>query len=495
MTKIAQSVQVPVKIVGGNNFGRYKKISAEKTYNMFISDEWLVNYAGYKAVLKLLSSGEGRGLFNSVRNNFMLAVINATVFKIDSSFIFSTVGTLSTSTGDVFMDENLSGQICIVDGLNAYIFDNSTSSITTQTLTITPPVGAPYDVVPNYVCYHNTFFLISSAPASPNPSSWYAFQFATNTTISWVSGSQFTLQTKPDIALAVQRLPGRSNNVLVLGNTVAEVWTQVGGVQNYQRVSSFNIDTGVVSVSTIAASEKYLCYLAKNENNAPFIMVTDGGTTNKISNDGIDNILGRLNRPDRSNAFFYRQDGHLFYQISFYDSSDNFSLIYDFNTSMFFYVTDENLNYHPARQIVYFGNKTYFISLRHGSIFEMDTELVTADYQTLPGDYGQEIPRIRITNTIRKEDNSRFRVGYFCLTLEQGMPNNNPSIQPAIDLSFSKDGNQSYSNVVRRDLHPVGKFKNRLNYYRFGSANEFTIQLRFYGFTRFVCRSGIAEIY
>ena len=39
--------QFPVNIVGSSIFGRYPKISIEKTYNMFMSDKFMVPYSGY----------------------------------------------------------------------------------------------------------------------------------------------------------------------------------------------------------------------------------------------------------------------------------------------------------------------------------------------------------------------------------------------------------------------------------------------------------------
>jgi hypothetical protein len=483
--------EVEIQVVGSSKFGRYPKISAEKTLNMFSSDGWLINYSGYKNVLDILTSGVGRGIFNSVRGNFLLVVISSNVFKINPDFSFDTIPVaLEPGSGDVFMDENLSQQICIVDGKKAYIYSYVTGLLTPQTLTV-----GSYDVIPNYVSYHNTFFLISSTKNSQFPQTWYAFQFKNDNEIEFVTGSQFTLQTKPDFALAVHRLPGKGNNVLVLGNTVGEVWQHVGEAANYRRVSSFNIDSGVVNVSTIAASEQYLCYLAQNENNAPFIMMTDGSSINRISSDGIDNVLSRINFPEKSTAFFYRQDGHLFYQLTFYDPTDNLTLVYDFNTQSFFHATDENLNYHPATHVVFFHEKTYFISLNHGSIFLMDTDLVSADYKTLVGDYGFEIPRIRICNTVRQKNSEPFRLGEFGFYIEQGMPTTQ-TLTPRVDMSFSKDGNQSFSSVVSKELNPIGKFRNRLRWQRMGgNCNEFTIQLRFFGFNRFVVNGGVLQIF
>ncbi len=65
---------------------------------------------------------------------------------------------------------------------------------------------------------------------------------------------------------------------------------------------------------------------------------------------------------------------------------------------------------------------------------------------------------------------------------------------PRVDMSFSKNGNQSFSNIVSRSLNPAGVFRNQIRWWRMGQANEFTIKLRFWGFQRFVVQNGTAEV-
>ncbi len=529
MLSIQNGEEIPINIVGSSSFGRYEKISAERTFNAFISDNWLVGYSGYKKISEVSGDVEGRGIFRSVRGGFDLAVIGSGVYRLNPAFGLDLVGSIASQTGEVFMDENLNQQICIVDGERAYIFDYTTGgangSVTPQSLGFTP----------GYVCYHNTYFLLGSAPTATNPQLWYAASYATATTITIAPTNQFSLSTKPDSALAVKRLPGKGNNVIVFGAFVSEMWTQVGGLENYRRAQSVNIDSGVVAVETIAANEEYVCWLAQNESNAPSIMVTNGGGAQRISTDGIDFLLQSIVEPSKSTAFFHRQDGHLFYQIAFYGESDNFSLIYDFNTQKFFHVTDERMNYYPARQVVYSNEATYFCSLNDGGIYQMSTSINEYNYVVgaLPGT-GEEIPRIRVCKTLRQEDGSRFRVGRFFMWIEQGVDptyqidtggeeicdglmiteDDDPivseggialqsedgscsaaQIRPCIDLTFSKNGNQSFSNAVRKYLNPIGRYSNILSWDRMGQANEFTVQLRFWGFQRYVTANGTAEIF
>lgn len=497
--QVSKGTEIEINVCGSSTFGRYKKISLEQTWNLFLSDNWLVNYAGFQQIVNILTGGIGRGLFYSVRGKFLIAVISSSVYKIDTSFSPLFIGNIDTSVGEVFIDENLSNQICLVDGLNAYIYNYVDAPVlTVQILTVNfisdPPTPA-YVMIPGYVCYHNTFFLIASSPSSPNSSAWCAFQFATPSTIAFVPQSQFLLQTKPDVALAVERIPGKGNHVLVLGSTVAEIWNNVGGIQNYQRVASLNIDYGLASISSLASGEQFVCWLAQNENNSPIIMYTDGSAAQIISSDGIDYVLEKIQFPAQSTAFFYRQDGHLFYQLTFYNPADNLTLIYDFTTQKFFHGSDQNLNFHPARKIVFFDEATYFISLSDGALYEMDTDYVTYNYTTDPNNMGDEIPRIRICKTIRKPNSDRFRCGQFTFWIEEGMRNLASPVLPRVDMSVSKNGNQSFSNIVGRELNPEAVFRNQIRWHRIGQCNELTIQLRFWGFTRFVANNGTMEIY
>lgn len=487
--QISKGEEVPVNIVGGSTFGLFSKISAEQTWNMFISEGWIVNYAGFQKVLQdIQANGEGRGIFNSVRGNFMMVVISSGVYTITNNLTITQRGTINTASGDVFIDENLSSQICIVDGQDAYIYNWADQSFTLQTLMF---VAQP--ISPSYVCYHNSFFLFGSSAFSINPQYWYAFQRDTDKTISFVT--QLSIQTKPDSALAIERLPGHGNNVLVLGSTVAEVWTQVGGAENYRRIQSFNIDNGIVSTSTIASSDEWVCWLSQNENNSPAIMISDGSSSKKISTDGIDFRLSQIQFPAQSSAFFFRQDGHLFYQLTFYNKVDNISLIYDFTTQMFFNVSDENQGYHPARQLVFFNEKSYFISIKDGSLYAMDTNLFTYNYNIDPNVTGREIPRIRICKAIRMANSERFRVGQFTFWIEQGAITVPALAQSEVNMSLSKNGGQSFGNIISRPLNNTAQFRNQIRWWRIGQCNELIIQLRFIGFQKFICSGGTAEIF
>lgn len=542
----SENVEIPV--AGSSVFGRYPKISGEKTYNMFLSDGWLVNFAGYRRMVELLEEGEGRGGFVSTRGGFLLCVINSAVYTLSNTLGFILIGNLETSTGEVFIDENLNNQICIVDGLHAYIYNHSLA----PNLTVQAPDGhIGTDFIPNYVCFHQTYFLFGNKDRTNNGAKWFAYLPNTATTIQYKATMQ--IQTKPDYALAVVRIPGQSNNILVLGRTVSEIHTFTPAQLPYRLNSSVSIDYGCLSVDTIAASDEYVAWLGVNESNSPAIMVLTGQGAKRISTDGIDYLLGSLRNPQKSTATFFRQDGHVFYVLTFYGEEDpflvdsdridserhNLTIMYDFTTDKFFNLSDENLDYHPMRKVFYFEQENYFISLRNGSLYRLSTDLTNIN-ENLPDQADDEDPRyiydmqrIRICPTFRSPKTTPFQVVSYTITIEQGNddflekddclilmitedgdriytedPSGYVQVIPEdgnpedcirdlhrgrVDLSFSKNGTMTYSNTVGIRMRPLGYRQNILRWQRMGYCNEWTPKLRFWTGGRIVASGGVLE--
>jgi len=533
MRRITGGTQLPFEMVGSSKFSKYPKVNAEKTYNMFISDGALINSPGYAKARQLLELGEGRAIYNSTRGNFMIVVVSSNVYRVQNTNLTSVLlGTISTASGEVYVAENLNNQICIVDGLNIYIYDHSGApSLTAQS-------GLPVDFIPNHVCYHNTFFLFGNGNRTSSGAAWYAFEYATSTTIQLAK--TLALQTKPDQAIAIKRIPGQSNNVIVFGRNVCEVHSQVGGVENYRRNSSVSIDYGCLAVETIAVSGDYVMWVGTNQRNAPSLMVFDGQGAFEISTDGISDALKNLKHPEMSTATFHTEFGHLQYIVTFYHEDDNVSFMYDLKTKLFFNLSDQKTNYFPARQIAYFNNKTYFVALNNGSIYELSSEFTTYD-ENIIGDalpdprINHEIPRIRICDTIRLPNNEPFRVGSITFTMDMGNDNLPPNMdclefiitedgdfvisedgppyyyhvpedageedclstqyQGRVDLALSGNGGETYSNYVPRFTNPVGKRRNIIHWENLGSFNEFTPKFRFWTKGRVIVFGGVVETF
>lgn len=554
--------EIPLNIVGSSTFGRYPIISIEKTINMFISDGWLVDYAGYKVALSSVlfnNAVEGRAIHTSTKFNRLVVVMDQFVYLVNidfnqqqekiSTYQIIQIGTLETTTGVVYISENNKPQVAISDGLNIYIYDPTASP---QFQIATKDGTNPISFLPGQIDFHDTYFLCAASADGYNGSSivnntWrLSLQ---NNGLQWpdTSSNIGFLQTKPDNTQAVVRFPSKGNMIAVFGETVGEPWFDVGyQLFPYQRNSSFNMDYGCLNPATIARMDEMVVWLAVNDTAGPVIMFSDGGAPKPISTDGIDYFLSNLQFPEVSQGFLYRQDGHIFYHINFYN--DNVSLFYDFNTKMFFHASDEFGNYFIASEVAFFNNQYYFVSRNNGNLYAFDTIYETYD--------GAEIPRIRTCKAVRNAQQEYFIANDIGFTIESGNTNyqeqdlgpiflitqdgkklitqghaiflmtqdgkylltedgqNLVSQQqdisdfnylitqqnaveqsvPIVDLSISIDGGETFSSYDRQYLPPIGQRRNKLAWWQLGVCNTLVCQFRFWGLGRFVACDGVVNI-
>ena len=488
-----QQIQnTPIKIVGGNLFGRYPKISVEETFNMIVSDEALVPYAGYKSVLTQSTAQKGRGLYASSRGNRMVAVWGSGVYSITGSggiFAAQFIGSLATNVGDVYMAENNSGQVAITDGINIYGYNWTLppTLLSSNGGGITIPAALKN---PGYISFQNGRFIVADTTSK----NWYLSAANDVTNFPAASANIGSLESKPDTVQAVLPTPGGGNNIVVFGHTVMEQWQDIGAALfPYQRSSTSNVDFGTINASSIAALDNYIVWLAMNESSGVSLMIYAGNNAQRISTDGLDYKLASLSNPENCSAFLFRQDGHIIYQFTFIE--DNLSYIYDITTKQFFTVTDEALNYHPAKNVVFFQNKYYFVSLNGGDLYELGTNITDIEYSD---GVNHIIPQIRITAPLRMPDQRMFIIKSIGFTVENGQqanPITPPDTSAAIDLSISRNGGESFGTSVRIDMNPNGKRTSRFIYQRLGQANDVTFQIKFIGYQRFVAFDGVAEVY
>ncbi len=420
--------QFPINIVGSSTFGRYPKISIEETYNMFMSDNFMVPYAGYKVGVQANNFGngrEGRAVFTSTKFNKLVVVIGPNVYLATVNFsqqmqkvIYSEVifiGSLQTQTGVVYIAENNKPQLGISDGTAFYVYDES----------LTPSFKVvPLDFTPGYLTFHDTYFILAASDdtynGAPVNNTWRLSDSNEGTRWPSTAAKVGLLTSKPDNTKAVVRFPSKGNMIFVMGSIVTEAWFDYGlQLFPYQRNNQFNIDYGCLSPATVAYMDEIVVWLAQNEKSGPIIVYSNGGMPQKITTDGIDYLFSTLQNPQDSQAFLYRQDGHLFYHINFY--SDNLSLFYDFITQKFYHASDQNLNYFIASEVAYINNQYYFVSRNNGNLYAFDTQFYT--YQDVNTDgtlVSHEIPRIRTCTNIRTPDQEYHIINDVGFTIETG---------------------------------------------------------------------------
>ena len=440
-------------------------MTTESSWNMIqtgsdVNVPTLVDSPGYESVITGLS-GEARTLYYSSRNNAMFGVFGSKVYRFSTNLIKSEVGTLSTSAGPVYISENQNSEIAIVDGQKLYVYDYSN-------FTFNEPV---IDFKPLYIDYQDTFLI-----ATGDDANWHLS--GSNDAQTWNPLVKNTMQTSADDIVAAVKL---NRQMWIIGKKVTELWHNQGRpLFPYARDNSIAIDYGCLSRESIAKGFGILIWLGVNDSADARIVATEGGPPQEVSLDGLDFEFGKLQNPEDSFGFLYEHDGHIFYQLTF--RKDNKTFVYDFKNKLFYNASDSCFNHHIARLVKLFNKKLYFISFDDSNVYRMGSDITTYD--------GKIIPRVRVTPNLRFPANDTFIVKRIKIQLEQGV-NNDVS---RVDLSISTDGGYTFSNIISKELLPLGVRENELQFDRLGSSNDFVFQFRFWGTGRFVITNAVVEI-
>lgn len=452
-----------LKIVGGTNPGRYEKISIESTYNMVVSGRALVPYSGYKSLVGIGDDPNAipRGLFVSQLGNFMIAVIGNSVYKIDTTLSSVHLGDVSSSGASVDIAENGNSEIAISDGSEYFVYNYSKNTflkedIGIKTSSIDSALGFIFATVPS----SNTF----------------SYSAVNDATTAFPNTNQGEIGS--DKVVCVRAFQER---IYVFGQRHTKIWRDLGLALNpFQLDQSIIIESGCINKDSVAIGFGMMAWVSKSEDGSAEILASTGGYPTPISTDGIDFKLSKLTSPENCSGFIFQEDGHVFYQITFYD--DGITLVYDFTTKMFLYATDEKLSNHIAKKVVNFNGTYYFISFSNATLYSMSSQITTYD--------GSIIPRIRITPPLKTIANDYFRISYLQMVAEQGM-NEDPMY---VDISFSVDGGVSFSSAKRIEFSNFSNNFKVMQMFRLGAARDWSFQFRFYGKGRPVITRAYVEV-
>lgn len=486
---------ISLDIVGGTSFGQYPKVSSEQTVNMMVSDNFLVPFPGYKQLGKVSGIGQGRGIYNSTGFDNLIMVIADGVYVSapvsGQATELQKIGSIDTFSGDVFFAENNAGQIAICDKQNIYIFNYLTDTF----------LKASTGFRPVYVEFQNGYFIA----AAPDFHEWRLSDI--NNGLSWpaAAGNVGLFQTQADTPVAAIRMPGTANRLLIIGSVHTEIWYDLGyQLFPYQKNTQSDIGYGTLNSATIAKNESMVVWLASNQTSGPTIMVATTEGLQQITDEGINFKFDTIKNPNECFGFLYRVAGHVIYQFTF--TKDNFTYCYDFKEKKFYTLTDDKYNFHIAKSISFFNNSYYFVSYLDGGLYELHENYPTYDVfvdhaasnNLIISHEINEIPRIRITKTLRMPDSSRFIVNALTFPVEQGQQlgtNSAPYNEMVVDLAISVDGGQSFGNYARNKFNHPARRPNRLYWWNLGMSNELVFQFRFWGHYRFLATNGEASYY
>ncbi|MBL4881422.1 MAG: hypothetical protein JKX82_08870 [Oleispira sp.] len=256
--------------------------------------------------------------------------------------------------------------------------------------------------------------------------------------------------------------------VFMFGSESCEVFSNIGGSSfPYQRVNGYILSQGLSAKHSIISTGNTFMWIGAGKDEGPAIWMFNNGDSVKISTEAIDNLLEE--EVDLANVFgwSYSRDGAYFVGWTL----NGTSIVFDTSSR----------RWHERKSDIIDGEVITNSRWRVNSIVTAYNKLICFDF--IDGRVGEldldtysEYDAIiqRVVSTRMFENQGRpFTVPFIELTVESGV-GNAESIDPQIRMDRSKDA-KTYTDERARSVGKIGKFNQRVVWYRNGRADRFEI--------------------
>ena len=416
---------------------------------------------GLVKIAQLLAA-EVRGLHTLSNEDYLIAVAGNLVYKVDTSYTATQIGTLTTSTGPVSISDNVTNNgmtAYIVDGLNRYTWIETTDTFTTLPSTDGPWQGATVvDSIDGYNIYNQ-----------PNTFNWACTDLSSSLSTQALYGSANGF---PDniVSLIVDR-----RQVYLLKDVTTEVWTDVGntitGITTFPfaRVPGTTVQSGVGAAFSVARFGASFAAVCKDTRGDSTIEAMVNYEYQKFSTHAVEQSLTNEITHDAV-AYTYQIEGHEMYVVTFPSVGEyGLTWVYDGSTQQWhkWLSWDSNLavyKRHRSNCGCYFNNQYIVGDYENGKLYSIENAVYTED--------GATIRRMRraphITTDLQRQYFESFQIQFqpgVGLSTGQGD-------DPQVMLRWSNDGGSTWSNEHWVTIGKIGQYANRALWRRLGYARD-----------------------
>jgi hypothetical protein len=412
--------------------------------------------------LTLPAAAEVRGMRTLSGEQYVIAVCGNRVYKIDTAYTATEIGTLTTTVGPVSISDNITTSAgltaYIVDGSNRYTWVASSNTFSTLPSTDGAWQGASVvDVVDSYNIYNE-----------PGTQNWGCTDLGSSLSTQALYG---TKNGSPDnlVSLIVDR-----RQVYLLGEVTTEVWTDVGNVIAgittfpFQRVPGTSIQSGLGAPFSVARFQDSFAFVAKDTRGDSTIEMVNGYTFVKISTHAVEQSLLNEYTADAI-AYTFQIEGHEMYVCTFPSIGNGLTWVYDASTKSWHKWLSWNSTtgeyYRHRSNCGCFFNNVYLVGdFENGKIYSVENEVYTED--------GATIRRLRrathLTTDLQRQYFESFQIQFqpgVGLTTGQGD-------DPQAMLRWSNDGGSTFSNEHWVSIGKIGMYANRALWRRLGWSRD-----------------------
>jgi hypothetical protein len=439
-----------------------------------------------------LAVAQVRGLHTMSGETILIAVSGSSVYKVDLNMNAVLIGTLTTSTGQVSISDNITTNngltAYIVDGPNRYTWVAATNTFATLASTDGPWQGASVvDVVDNYNIYNEV-----------GTQNWACTDLG-------LASSSLALYGSADgssdilMSLIVDR-----RQVYLLGETTTEVWTDVGNVISgittfpFQRVPGTSSQSGIGAKFSLARfADSFVCVCKDTRGDSTIEMMV-GYQWQKISTHAVEQTLTDVVTSDAI-AYTYQIEGHEMYVVTFPSIGNGLTWVYDNSTKAWHkWLSWDNGQYYRHRSNcgALFANMYIVGDYENGKLYSIENAVYTEDGATirrlrravhLVSDFQREYfdelqlqfqPGVGLSNTPPYESEELTTESGLILITQSGeiLGTNaylgSAGYNPQAMLRWSNDGGSTWSNEHWTSIGKIGRYQNRAIWRRLGTARD-----------------------
>lgn len=334
------------------------------------------------------------------QGDYSYVVAGANVYRIDSTFAATLLGTISTSTGHVGLATNGTETI-IVDGVGGWL---CTGAAIAQITDPDFPNG-----VTQAEC-QDGFFIVCG-----NGSGRFYWNETPNVGSGWDGLDFASVEGDPDNLVAVK---SNQRELWFVGADSTEVYVNTGDAsQPFQRSGNVFLNVGTAAPWSVQTLDNTVFWLGRNEVGEGVIFKAEGYTPRRVSNHAIEREIAAYATISDAFGFSYSIEGHPFYVLSF--PAANVTWVYDAS------IQDPELawhewgyrntltntdNRHRASCCWFFGREHLVGDWESGALYALSLSTYT--------DNGDPIRRQRVIRT-RMDEAQAF--GMLSLDIEKGV--------------------------------------------------------------------------
>jgi len=479
----------------------------------------LYSAPGKTTLTTLTDAVEVRGLYTFTGSNIMIAVCGQSVYSVNTSFIATKVGTLTTSSGPVQIADNTQ-VVMITDGTARYVYNPTTgffsslatvaftASIAATTMTVTAvssgllglfqtvsgagvSAGTQITAFGTGTGLTGTYTVSISQTVTPAEAMTIAdgpftassqlaevdtfFIYSQPGTNNWGASNVLSPSSQP---LSLSQKDGAASNlvsiivndreVFLLGERDGEVWVDAGSFPfPFQRLVGTSIQHGCVGQYSVSRLGDSFAWLSQDTRGQGIVFKMKGYIPERISTHAVEFAFSQYSTLADARAYTYQQSGHEFYVLNF--PTADATWVYDIASEMWHKrAWRDNLNVlHRDRGncATEFANHIVVGDWQNGTLYSLDQNVYTDAA-------GAAMYRMRRAPHLTADLN-RVKHKHLQIQFEPGVGlQTGQGSNPQVMLQWSDDGGSTWSNEHWTFIGKTGQYKARAIWRRLGMARD-----------------------